>query len=610
MSAETEELSPVSSISSLPSSHEHSINDRHIPVPMVSKVEPAGDHNVEPVALEKTKTTASTLTDKTLQRPRKERRGLLAQLTLVPEFRDARDYPMALKSFIVFIIAVAGLIGPMGTSIVFPAIGDMTEDLNTTTSMVNVSVGIYLLSLGVFPLWWSNFSERIGRRSVYILSFSMYIGFAIGAALSSSIQMLIAFRVLTGACSASVQAVGAGTISDLFVPEQRGRAMGYFYLGSLVSPLISPIVGSLLLISWDWRSTQWFCMALAAVLDMLLIFFLPETLREQITREAIAKVLEERRLNKEADDSSKTEDEENAISRISSRVSRATEQGNVESLYGNEECVDPVQLKETEEADLRRMETRLEESINDLHASKWALFKKNFYEIGIRPLKAVYFLQYPPVSLSVSFSSLTFATLYLVNMTLEYEFSRSPYNWGSLYVGLAYIPNSVAYIIASIYGGKWTDKLLRDYIKKHGFGAAEARISYNMVSAVVCYPIALLIIGWCFHFHTFWVTPLIGTTLFGYATMMTIGPTVTYLVDSLPGRGATGVAVNNLCRQTMATAAVFLVDPMITGMGVGPMLSMCAGVVVLWSVVLYILKKRGRYWRENYDLQALYDKLE
>ena len=33
--------------------------------------------------------------------------------------------------------------------------------------------------------------------------------------------------------SASVQAVGAGTIADLWAPFERGRAMGYFYLGKL-----------------------------------------------------------------------------------------------------------------------------------------------------------------------------------------------------------------------------------------------------------------------------------------------------------------------------------------------------------------------------------------
>lgn len=607
-----------SSASSLASSHDGSI----IPVEPIVSLTDNDD-------LHKTQTTATTATggsrkssihDKSLQRPRNERRGLLAKLTLVPEFKDARDYPMQFKAFIVMVIAFAAVIGPMGTSIVFPAIDDMIDDLHTTTMMVNVSVGIYLLALGIFPLWWSSYSERHGRRTVYVASFTLYIGFAIGAALSPSIQSLIVFRVLTGACSASVQAVGAGTISDLFPPEVRGRAMGYFYLGTLSSPLVSPIIGSLLLISWDWRSTQWFTMGLAALIDILIIFFLPETLREQVNKEAIAKILQQRRLNREnskGDDEAhqdgeayhEEEEEEIVVERVSTRLSVRTEPHNHESLL-QYEGVDQTRLKEVENADLQRMETKLEEELKAKHETKWQSFKRQFYEYGIRPLKAVYFLSYPPVALSISFSAITYYILYWVNMTLQDEFIKAPYNWKSLYVGLAYIPNSVCYIVASIYGGKWTDILFRDYKEKHGFASAESRISYNVLSAVIVYPISLLIFGWCFHFHTFWVTPLIGTALFGYATMMTIGPNMTYLVDSLPGRGATGVAVNNLVRQTLATIAVFVVNPTVKALGVGPMFSMCAGIVVLWSGVLLILKRRGKYWRENYDLQALYDKLE
>lgn len=44
--------------------------------------------------------------------------------------------------------------------------------------------------------------------------------------------MLIVMRVLSGGAAASVQAVGAGTIADLWEPRERGRAMSTFYLGT------------------------------------------------------------------------------------------------------------------------------------------------------------------------------------------------------------------------------------------------------------------------------------------------------------------------------------------------------------------------------------------
>nr|QFR37053.1 MFS transporter [Cyberlindnera americana] len=558
--------------------------------------------------LKKTETYSSVLTDSKLRKPRKERRGLLAQFALIPEFNDARDYPDKLKNCIVLIIAIAAMIGPMGTSIVFPAIEDMKKDLNTTTMMTNVSVGIYLLSLGVFPIWWSSFSEMLGRRTVYVSSFTLYVGFAVGCALSPSIGSLTGFRVLTGACSASVQSVGAGTISDLFAPEKRGRGMGYFYLGSLASPLVSPIIGALLLTRWNWRSTQWFLVVLAAVMDLIIILSLPETLRKQDNKAMIAALLKQKRNVKEKKEGV---DDDLVISRVQSRASMVRNEDAFIQDLESQPLPNEQQLQKTTEADLQRMATEIEEALEDeTERTRSQKVKHTLYIYLIRPTKAVVFLTYPPVLLSISFSAITFGVLYIMNMTIEFEYARDPYNWKPLYIGFAYIPNSVTYIFASIYGGRWTDYLLRQYKAKNGYYEPEARISYNMLSAVIAYPPALMITGWCFYYHTHWVTPLIGTGIFGYATMMTIGPTATYLVDSLPGRGATGMALNNLVRQTFATAAVFLVDPMIDGMGTGPMLSMCCGIVLLWSVVLLVLKRKGSEWRDKYDLQSYYDKLE
>ena len=63
------------------------------------------------------------------------------------------------------------------------------------------------------------------------------------AAESTSIGMLIAMRILGGGSSAAVQAVGAGTIADIWEPKDRGRAMGIFYLGKVLDV---PVFGALL----------------------------------------------------------------------------------------------------------------------------------------------------------------------------------------------------------------------------------------------------------------------------------------------------------------------------------------------------------------------------
>jgi multidrug resistance protein len=112
--------------------------------------------------------------------------------------------------------------------------------------------------MAIFPLWWSAFSEAFGRRSIYLISFIFFVLFGILSAVSNSIAMLIVMRMLSGGAAASVQAVGAGTIADVWEPKERGRAMGIFYLGPLCGPLFAPIIGGVLAQRWDWRATLWF----------------------------------------------------------------------------------------------------------------------------------------------------------------------------------------------------------------------------------------------------------------------------------------------------------------------------------------------------------------
>lgn len=683
-------LTSVSTSHTLESYSGAGVDEHYQPEQFIKRHQPEDDQDddvssVTSSKMRKAITGMSRLKDKRYLIEKTERRGLFAQLSIIPEFKDARDYPPSVKKMIVFIIAFSSVMGPMGTSIIFPAINPITKSFKTTTIMVNVSVGVYSISLGIFPIWWSSFSEMHGRRTVYIISFMLLFAFCIGASLSPNISAFTVLRMLCGAASASVQSVGAGTVADLYIPEERGKNLGIYYMGALMAPLLSPIIAAGLVTRWSWRSTQWFMVILSGFNVLLLVFLLPETLRRQENRAAITAILLERRNKssmKETEDNKESSnscsiaepevienDDKNGVKPVVTadfnyedlEAGNATKCENLQDSSDNDEqdirriltgtssihnypdmsnnidvgapqmsriqSHDPKLEMKIRERDLRRMRTNLEDEIARIETeksgttmkgnhgeqegkSRWQNSLHLCYVYFIRPMKSLYFLKYPPVLLAIIFSAISFAVLYFVNMTIEYDYSRPPYNFKPLFVGLMYIPNSVTYIFASIYGGKWVDRLLKDYKKKYGIMAPEARISWNMVTAVVTFPISLIIFGWCLGKGCHWVTPLVGTALFGYASMMTIGATVSYLVDSLPGRGATGVALNNLIRQLLAAVAVFVTEPMLKGMGTGWAFTMLAFIIIGSSSVLLVLKKHGDHWRENYDLQKLYDMVE
>lgn len=596
--------------------------------------------------------------------PVSQRTGLLAFLTLVPEYYNPREYKKNVKYILVVVVAIAAITGPMGTSIMLPAIHDIVDELDTSTSIVNVSVGIYLLSLGIFPLWWSSFSERHGRRSVYIISNIIFFAFTLGSALSPNIAGLIILRFLSGCGGSAVQSVGAGTIGDLFAPHERGAAMGVYYLGPLLGPFLSPIIGGAVSQAFGWRATMYTLVIFIGVSLILIITVLPETCKTGLhVREAIREHLDnENLLDEKNDDFVQPNDPEAAYSangkvehhpvssrnsqhsyteadveRIASNLSRQNSRSQKSYLDLDEDyelAVDPVmptisrrasnvsnvpkghqdqrfhhqldQLNHDVSQD-EKPQSKDEVSGSDSNTLKLGVF---VYDYLIRPTHSVVLLTYPPVLLTITYSSICFALVYFFNMTISLEYARAPYNFSSIIIGLMYIPNSVTYFIGSIFGGRWTDHLLNKYSKSHnGEIVPESRISWNIVVAVVLYPPACLIFGWCLKFGEHWVTPLIGTALFGFASMLVIGTTVTYLVDILPGKGATGVALNNLCRQILAAIATFIAEPLLNALGAGILFSILMGIMLVATGAIIFLKRSGQAFRGKYDLDLYYEKL-
>lgn len=552
--------------------------------------------------------------------PRSERRGLLPQLVFIPEIRDARDYSNTKKYFIVVVIAFALITGPMGSSIIMPAIDDIVSNLHSSVLLVNVCVGVYLLLMGIFPLWWSALSELYGRRTVYFVSFVLFFVFSVGCAVSPNIGGLIALRVLQGGCSALVQALGAGTIADLFRPEERGTAMGYYYLGPLCGPFFAPILGGVVSQVWGWRATQWLLVILAGINCMLIIFGLPETLRKTDNLAALRDMLAVQA--QQSDDKEENAMTEAQLDRVASNLSRRSLLHELEEELVLDHANPSLLRINTNRTSYSRrvaheileVEMRKTLSQQQLQATvkptAWNRFKEVGFKTVIKPIKAVQLLAHPPILLVVIYSSICFGTIYFFNLTITYEYSREPYHFKTIIVGLLYIPNSVTYVIALMIGGKWNDRLVHKYAEQHnGEFRPEARFSWNLVLAVACYMPACLVFGWPLKYGVFWVVPLVGTAFSGFALMLVIGATTTYLVDSLPGKGATGIALNNLCRQIVAAIATFIVEPLLRAIGPGILFSIIAGLLLFGSSTILILKRKGLYFREHYDLAALYEKL-
>lgn len=182
------------------------------------------------------------------------------------------------KRFIVTLVSFAALMGPLGTHFYNPALGQIGIDLNCSETLVNATVTVYSLVLAVAPIFWGPMSDRVGRRPIYLAAATVFVVGCLGCYFSLNIGMLIAFRLLQGAGGSAVMSVGAGTIADIHRKEERGRAMGLYWVMPLISPVISAPLGGLICQYWSWRGTFIVSLGIGAVIFLCILSFLPETL--------------------------------------------------------------------------------------------------------------------------------------------------------------------------------------------------------------------------------------------------------------------------------------------------------------------------------------------
>ncbi|KAI1176607.1 major facilitator superfamily domain-containing protein [Nemania sp. FL0916] len=504
----------------------------------------SGDGALHPVR----STASSSVPRRATPIPKEDRRGLLPWLSLVQEVDNPKYYPNSIKWMLTIFVAAAGCVAPMGSAIFYPSLGEIASDLKVSKTVVNLSIAVYMLAMSIFPLWWSSFSETLGRRSIYLVSFALNAAFTVASGRSQTIGQLILFRILSGGAAASVQAVGAGTIADIWEPRERGRAMGIFYLGPLTGPLLAPIIGGGLTAAFDWRSTMYFLAAYGAVIFVLVLFGVPETLPRQRQEQVAAAV---------------TDDANNGLSRVSTKRSA-------------------VQAR-----------TRT--------AGRWV--KRILFD----PLSVLRYLRFPAVALTVGYAAITFGSLFVLNICVQSAFGSAPYNFPPLIVGLLYIPGSLGYFIASLLGGPWLDRIMERSARRAGRYDARGKLVYypedrvreNAWLSAALYPGALVWFGWSVQTHQHWAVPSVANFVFGVGSMLVFSMATTMLTEFMPRRASSGVALNNFVRNILSATGAVVGQPLIDAIGFGWLATAVA--LIAWiggNLALFLIRRNSGRWRK------------
>jgi EmrB/QacA subfamily drug resistance transporter len=155
---------------------------------------------------------------------------------------------------ILVVLCVSLLVIVLDNSILNVAIPTLIKDLDATNSQVQWMVDSYTLIFAGLLLTMGALGDRYGRRGALQVG---YLVFGLGSAASAvvtSADALILTRAFMGIGGALIMPATLSIITNVFPPQERGRAIGIWAGTAGIGVALGPLTGGFLLEHFYWGS--------------------------------------------------------------------------------------------------------------------------------------------------------------------------------------------------------------------------------------------------------------------------------------------------------------------------------------------------------------------
>ncbi|MDE2150462.1 MAG: Bcr/CflA family efflux MFS transporter [Gammaproteobacteria bacterium] len=170
------------------------------------------------------------------------------------------------------------MLGPFSIDAIFPAFPAMQLSFGAPAAAMQQAISFYLAGFAGMSLLLGPLSDAYGRRRVILATLTVFWLATIGAALASSLTLLLAWRLLQGCSAGAGMIVGRAIIRDCFAGADAQRLMSQVNLIFGAAPAAAPIVGGLIVAAAGWRAIFWAVAGFTALLLAACVVWLPESL--------------------------------------------------------------------------------------------------------------------------------------------------------------------------------------------------------------------------------------------------------------------------------------------------------------------------------------------
>lgn len=449
---------------------------------------------------------------------------------------DPRNWRLLKKIYVVIFVSFYTLISPMSSSILSPAMKEVSAEFNIKSPVIQALViSIHILAWAIGPLVIAPLSEddRLGRKTVLSVSCWLSLAFNIGCALSQNTTQLVVLRFVSGLFSATPLNVSPAVVSDLFDAKSRNLSLAGVFLIPFVGPAIAPIVGGYIAQAKGWRWVLYTLSIINGTVALLGTFFYVETYSPAL-------------LKKKAN-----------------KLRKATGNQNLHTIY-----------------EMSNNESTLEKLKGTV----------------TRPI--VLLFTHPMIVGLGSFMAFIYGFLYLMIVTFPSVYEKS-YGFSQSTAGLMYLSLGVGFLLGVLFWTYALGAVYNHLTEKNGgVSKPEYRLPCLFVTAIII-PIGLLWYGWSVQKKLHWMMSCVGSGLFAFGLVCVFQTLQAYLIDMNPKFAASSIAAAAIFRCFFGFSFPLFAPAMYAKLDYGWANTMCAIIALFLGVPFpYLCYKYGERIRE------------
>ncbi|MDE9564338.1 CmlA/FloR family chloramphenicol efflux MFS transporter [Xenorhabdus bovienii] len=159
----------------------------------------------------------------------------------------------SLSSALVLMVPI-DLLASLAMDVYLPVIPVMPAALDTSPAMIQLTLSVYILLLGLGQMIFGPLSDRIGRRPVVLGGVLLFSIASFVLAMTSSGILFVILRILQALGASAALVATFATVRDVYADRPESSII-YSLFSSMLAfvPALGPIIGSAIAFAFGWR---------------------------------------------------------------------------------------------------------------------------------------------------------------------------------------------------------------------------------------------------------------------------------------------------------------------------------------------------------------------